>query len=213
MFKSLCFLSALLGFFLVSLLGERVLAEQYILYARPGGALGAQLGDFWKAIKSEKLNDPPVLEYPPHVTLTGFFAIKNSGKAQEDLLIASLRKAIAEVHGTIPIVIGSSITQTKSLDYIPLKSSRLRGIAISFLNRAGLDSSFIRPMPKAKLGYHITLRQDTQGSTTLDVQKLEKTKIKLKTPNLQKNTTWTLYLYKKTGKQLEILYQQPIQTQ
>lgn len=185
----------------------------YILYARPGGLLDAQLENFWNAVKAQKLNNPAVTKYPPHITLTGFFPY-NSKKEQD--LIDSLKASLEPVGRIIPIQVnGTQIKQTNGLDYIPIKQSPiLHAVAVDFLHGAGVKANFIRPKPDAKLGYHISLREETQGKTTTRVRQLEKANIHLTVPDLQQNTTWALYIYKKTGKnKLEVIYSQPIVTQ
>lgn len=186
----------------------------YILYARPGGILGTQLDNFWSAVINKGLKDPPVQNYPYHVTLTGFFPLEEPNeKAEEKHLIAALESAIYGAPKTIPITFDSKISTSSSFDYISIKSPAVHAIAVDFLDRAGLDPDLIRPKPKAKTGYHISLREDTDASTTAEVRKLEKSKINLTAPNIQKNTTWALYLYKKLGKKWTIIYSQPIKTQ
>lgn len=182
----------------------------YILYARPGEALGTQLRHFWNANKSQHLNNPAVLNYPPHVTLTGFFPVDNPDDPdQEAILIDALEQAVNEVSGVIPITIGASIRQSKNLDTIPISSSVLSPVTVSFLDTAGINLSYLRPKPGSN--YHITLREDTQGSTTTKVQQLEKKYINLKAQNLQQNTTWSLYIYKKTNGVLMEIHRIPVQ--
>lgn len=188
----------------------------YILWARPGGTLGAQLDYFWANVNAQKLKNPPVRDYPvAHVSLTGFFKIDNPGdQAQEDRLIFALQMAIDTAPVVIPILINSSITQSKNIDYIRIISPLLHDLTANFLAYADIDSGFIRPKPNAKIKtYHITLRQDTNKSTMAKVQKLEKSTINLAIPSVQNNTPWSLYIYKKTGKKFEIIYQQSIVTQ
>lgn len=46
--------------------------NELILYAEPGGELGARCADFWAAMSAADTTTS-AQEYPPHVTLTGFF--------------------------------------------------------------------------------------------------------------------------------------------
>ena len=188
----------------------------YILYARPGGTLGAQLDYFWASGNAQKLKNPPVTDYPvAHVSLTGFFEVDNPGdQAQEERLIFALQTAIDTAPVVIPVSIASSITKSKNIDYIRINSPLLHNLTVDFLALAGIDSDFIRPKPDAKIKtYHITLREDTNKSTTKKVQELQKSTINLAIPSVQNNTPWSLYIYKKTGNELEIIYQQIIITQ
>jgi hypothetical protein len=192
----------------------------YILYARPNGELGNQLRRFWKAVKDKNLANPAVFDYPPHVTLTGFFPIDNPDDSlEEQKLIDSLQAAIESVDITPINIAGKSIKTSNSLDYISIKNSvGLRNVTKDFLEGAGIDPSYFRPKPKSTIGYHISLRekpdekisQKKLKQLTSKIRKLEKDNIDLSTPNLQEDTSWRLYIYKKTGKKLEIIYQQSI---
>lgn len=46
--------------------------EQLIVYAEPQGALGARCAEFWAAVSAAEAATS-AQEYPPHVSLTGFF--------------------------------------------------------------------------------------------------------------------------------------------
>lgn len=185
----------------------------YILYARPQDALGDQLRTFWKDVKDQNLNNPAVLDYPPHITLTGFFPIKNS--QSENDLKSALKAALKKV-GIIRIALkGDSIVQTDNLDYIPFQySSDLHSVAKDFLSRAKVSQTYIRPKPKSTLGYHLSLRQNTDLETTINVRILEEQDIHLEIPDLELKTNWALYIYKKTGSKgkLKLVYKQDIQT-
>lgn len=45
---------------------------ELILYAEPGGELGARCAEYWAAVSAADASTS-AQEYPPHVTLTGFF--------------------------------------------------------------------------------------------------------------------------------------------
>lgn len=45
---------------------------ELILYAEPGGDLGARCAEYWAAVSAAEASTS-AQEYPPHVTLTGFF--------------------------------------------------------------------------------------------------------------------------------------------
>lgn len=198
----------------------------YILYARPGGELGKQLHKFWQDVKAKGIKNPAVDDYPPHISLTGFFSGENNKKT-EDKLIVALQKAISSKKGNIPIHIkGNSIIQKNehkdndkdmddiNLDYIPFQfSSVLHDVAVDFLHRAGADPKFIKPKKGSKIGYHLTLREKTFGKTTEKIRKLEKQDINLDASHLQQNTTWALYIYKKTNGNLKEIYKQTINAQ
>lgn len=64
---------------------------QYILYVRPGGDLGSQLRQFWNSVKMRHLDNPAVLDYPPHCSLTGFFP---GSISQEDEYILALKEVV-----------------------------------------------------------------------------------------------------------------------
>lgn len=194
-----------INFFSGQLQGACQLDPDYIVYVRPGGALGNQLQKFWTSVKKQNLNDPVVLKYPPHCTLTGFFP---GTRAQEKEYIAALRKAI---EGTNPIVINlaNSVNQKPKLDYIPLTSSDLFAITTEFANLIDLPSKYIKAKP-GTFGYHISLRQDTDAATTAAVRKLEDKYINLKAPKLSEKTTWAIYLYRKSGDLLEEIVKIPI---
>lgn len=59
---------------------------ELILYAEPGGALGARCEEFWAAMSTSDVTTE-AQEYPPHVTLTGFFH-RRSGRVPEVLTAA-----------------------------------------------------------------------------------------------------------------------------
>lgn len=194
---------------------QKASSTRYILPARPGGRLGSQLDHFWSDVKKAKLNNPAVLDYPPHITLTGFFPIKNPDTAAgEQRLIRSLQDSIQPAT-VVPIVIkGTFIVRTDSLDYIPFQNSPiLKAITINFLDRIPVDANFLRPQPGSKRGYHITLRQNTNANTTKRVRQLENQDIHLNAAGLQAHTTWRLCIYKKTGNTLTRIYCQKIRTQ
>lgn len=181
----------------------------YILYARPDGIFGGQLKNFWNAVKKQNIKNPPVWDYPPHVTLTGFFPYDADN---EDNLISALEKAIKMAPNIIPIKINNKITSTKGLDYIGINSTAVHSVASDFLKFANVDTNYIRPKTDDTLGYHISLRQKTDKATTSKVRNLEKSKINLAVTNLQTGTTWSLYIYKKTNKNLEVFNKQIITT-
>ncbi len=178
----------------------------YILDLRPGGALGKQLRKFWNSVKDQNLKNPAVLNYPPHCSLTGFFP---GNTADEEQYIEALQKA---VKGKNPVTIDIKTLQQKpKLDYISLSSPDLLAITTKFVKLIGISPEFIKAKPKT-FGYHITLRQKTDEKTTAAVRKLENKYINLKAKNLSENTTWALYLYRKSGNQLEEIAKIPIET-
>lgn len=178
----------------------------YILYLRPGGALGSQLNKFWTNVKKQNLNDPVVLNYPPHCSLTGFFP---GSVSHEHEYIAALKEAIKNAN-PVSIAIGKNVEQRPKLDYIPLTSPDLLALTTDFVHLIGISSKYIKAEP-GTFGYHISLRQDTTATTTLAVRKLEDKYINLSAPNLSKKTTWALYLYRKTGNKLEEIVKIPIE--
>lgn len=181
---------------------EKASVTQYILYAPPGGTLGNQLSKFWKDVKNKQLNHPPVLTYPSHISLTSFFTAPNT-KAQEKNLISAPKYAIEQARGHVPIkLLTKSINQSESIDAILFKYSPiLAAVIVNFLDRAGISFNYFWSLPNSMLGYHITLRQITTSTTTIKVQELEAQNIHLAL-NLEANTTWALYIYKKVGKYL-----------
>lgn len=185
----------------------------YILLARPGGALGTQVNKFWSDVKAQKLANPAVLDYHPHITLTGFFSIKSP--VTESKLKSALKNALNAAK-VVPIAIkGTSIKKTKSLDYIPFKnSSALKAIAADFLHRAKVNKSYIKPSSNSNIGYHLTLRQNTTETVKKKVRELEDKDINLAATNLNKKTTWKLYIYKKIGSKMSSkpLYYKTIKT-
>ena len=53
-------------------MGDQYELAELILYAEPGGELGARCAELWAATSVSDLSTT-AQEYPPHVTLTGFF--------------------------------------------------------------------------------------------------------------------------------------------
>lgn len=182
---------------------------EYILYVRPGGDLGSQLNNFWSAVKDQKLNDPAVLDYPPHCSLTGFF---KGTQSQESDYIAALKAALDDTNSVVIDIIGNKVIKKSKLDYIPLESSDLYAITTDFVKRIGVSTDFVKAKPKT-FGYHISLRQNTNSKTTAKVRTLEDKYINLNANNLSENTTWALYLYRKaSGNHLQLIEKVPLPT-
>ncbi|WP_068468532.1 hypothetical protein [Candidatus Protochlamydia phocaeensis] len=190
---------------------------EYILYLRPGGALGNQLRKFWNAVKDKHLKNEAVDKYPPHCSLTGFFPGKMS---QEDDYKEDLNQAL-QGRGPINLKITSTaVSQGPKLDYIPLQSSDLLSITMAFVNLLQLPQEFLDTHPEfikglpGHFGYHISLRENTNAKTTTQVRKLENQYINLSTPNLAQNTTWSLYIYRRiNGGALDEVTRVPITVQ
>ncbi len=178
----------------------------YILDLRPAGALGKQLSKFWKRVKDRNLKNPAVLNYPPHCSLTGFFPGKT---AAEEEYIEALKQAVNE-RKSITINI-KTLQQKPKLDFIHLTSPDLFAITSKFVKLIGISPEFIKGKPKT-FGYHISLRQKTDEKITPAIRKLENKTLNLKAKNLSENTTWALYLYRKSGSKLEELAKIPIET-
>ena len=84
---------------------------ELILYAEPGGALGARCAEFWAAASAADATTS-AQEYPPHVTLTGFF--HRPPEALPDVL-AAFRAA---VDATVPAGLdGSRWATPVTLEY------------------------------------------------------------------------------------------------
>lgn len=192
---------------LVSAEPPREPSIQYILYLRPGGALGRQLDQFWTNVKKSKLNDPAVLKYPPHCSLTGFFP---GTRADEETYVAALRGALDGIDPIFIEITERTIHQGPKLDYIPLESSDLLAITTQFVKLIGISKDYIKGQ-RGTFGYHISLREDTDPVTTTRVRKLEKQYINLRARNLKQNTTWALYLYRKQNNQLVEVVKIPFQ--
>lgn len=53
-------------------MGDQYEHAELILYAEPGGELGARCAEYWAAVSAAEASTS-AQEFPPHVTLTGFF--------------------------------------------------------------------------------------------------------------------------------------------
>lgn len=163
------------------------------------------MAKFWASVKKNKLNDPPVLNYPPHVSLTGFFP---GNATQEEEYIAALRHSIDHARPISVKIASKTVQQGPKLDYIPISSPDLLTVTTDFVKLIGVSSNFIKGKPKT-FGYHISLRNDTNEKTTSAVRKLEAQFIHLNAKNIKK-TTWAVYLYRKVNNQLEELVKIPV---
>lgn len=181
---------------------------QYILYVRPGGDLGNQLRQFWNNVKIRRLDNPAVLDYPPHCSLTGFFP---GSISQEDEYILALRQALKNMEPISIQITSKKVQQGPKLDYIPLASPDLLAITTKFVELIGISTKYIKAQP-GTFGYHISLREDTKAKTTASVRKLEDKYIDLAASGLSKKTTWALYIYRKMNNQLKEVVRIPIET-
>ena len=164
---------------------------KYILYARPSGALGAELGSFWAQSKKNPKLSNEAHAYPPHCSLTGFFSGQSKDFTKK--LVSALKKSVAETKkGKIQV---QGITQSGNFHYIGLNSKYLSKVTDKFI--ANAKTQVIRK--KASSKYHITLAHKFDSKAKKGLKKLEKN------IDTSKSASWSICLYKKEHNTLSVV--------
>lgn len=174
-------------------------AERYILDAIPGGAFGDQLRTYWSKVETTRekkvdLTNKALDQYPPHVSLTGFFPKTLS----EEKYIHALQEAFEEqehkaktVH-IEKLLQGNSTTKEKDLDYIKLSSDFFEDVTKAFMKKAKIDSKKYFKDPST-FTYHITLRQYfNENNIRSQLKAIHALQDKI---NLKAHAEWSLVLF------------------
>lgn len=179
--------------------------NQYVLVAIPKGHLRQQLNKYWKAVKNSDLNHQIITEAPPHCKLTDFFKSRYTAIELKKVLENTLQTIKGRgVSGKIQvegIVQGHS---QESLDYIKLKAPILKEFAEEF-------AVSLKPHPSLFVGknlpFHIKLRKIVLKKHDRHI-KIQKLQNKL---NLQGPSDWSIAIYKRIGKKLIFVAEQPLE--
>lgn len=179
-------------------------AEEYILDASPGGDLRYQLDDYWYDVKATKgkkqdLTNEAIANYPPHISLTGFFPKELSMdeyiQALEDAVDAQKSKPTINIKK----IVQSNKTDAKSIDYISVSSTYLKNVTKAFMKNLGWTKKQIKDYFKdpSSFTYHITLRQKflTKNNLSAKVKAIHKLQSAI---DIDAPATWSLIIYSKT---------------
>lgn len=181
-----------------------VIAEEYILDASPGGDFRDKLDFYWGQVKATKgkktdLTNEAIANYPPHVSLTGFFPKKLSRDEYIQALYDAVDSQKSKLDVKIKKLVLSNKTDPKSIDYISISSNYLKNVTKAFMKNIGWSKKEIDEYYKdpSSFTYHITLRQKflATGSLSSKVKAIHKLQQGI---DLEASDSWSLILYSKT---------------
>lgn len=172
---------------------------QYIVYAAPDGPLGDDLNAYWEDVyysKNPCVTCFAITQYPPHISVTGFFFPNPSRSASDYINLINMAIAHTDESYTRAIAVSpKKFNRGYSWDYLSIKSDYLDAFADYFVT--------LEPKASAKgPDFHITLRDEVlkpQNKIT-KIQQMQSDLI-----NPKHGAGWLIFLYQKENNEVSLV--------